>query len=227
MGKGHGLRASGLPPSAYDRPRQPPRGRRPRRAVAERQASSTPDRRMAGSVGRHGVRPHETHDHPPDDGRRDRRADRAQDQDRRSVAHGLGELQLPRLRPRRGDHRRGSRVPRELGHAPLLVEAPRQPTPLSGDRGAAHRAARHRRLARAPDDHAHPHVGDPGPGRATAPSSSTGGRTRRSTTGRWWPPATARPSCGSVTTTTLTSRRCSRRATLARRASSRWTASTR
>ena len=40
-----------------------------------------------------------------------------------------------------------------------------QPAPLPRDRGAAHRAARHRGLARAPDDHAHPHVGDPGAGR--------------------------------------------------------------
>ena len=81
--------------------------------------------------------------------------------DRRPLAGGLRLVQLPRVRPRPRDHRRRPRVPRRVGNAPELVAAARQPGALRGDRGAAHRAARLRGLARAADDHAHPHVGDP------------------------------------------------------------------
>ena len=52
-------------------------------------------------------------------------------------------------------------VPRRVGHAPELVAPARQPGAVRADRGAADGAARLRGLARAADDHAHPHVGDP------------------------------------------------------------------
>ena len=77
------------------------------------------------------------------------------------LARRLRVVQLPRLRPRPRDHRRGPGLPRRVGHAPELVAPARQPGPLRADRGAAHRAARLRGLARPADDHAHPHVGDP------------------------------------------------------------------
>ena len=81
------------------------------------------------------------------------------------LARGLRLVQLPRLRPRPRDHRGGPGLPRRVGHASELVAAARQPGPLRADRGAADRAARLRGLARAADDHAHPHVGDPAAGR--------------------------------------------------------------
>jgi 8-amino-7-oxononanoate synthase len=52
-----------------------------------------------------------------------------------------------------------------LGHPPELVAAARQPRAVPADRGAADRAARRAGHAGAADDHAHPHVGDPDPGR--------------------------------------------------------------
>ena len=96
-----------------------------------------------------------------DDGRRHRRDRRPHDQDRRSLARRLRVVQLPRLRPRSRDHRGDPRVPRCLGHPPELVATARQPRHLRADRGAAHRDARQRGLARPADDHAHPHVRDP------------------------------------------------------------------
>ena len=62
--------------------------------------------------------------------------------DRRPLAGRLRLVQLPRLRPRPGDHRRRRRDGPPVGHAPELVAAARQPAALPGDRGAAHRAAR-------------------------------------------------------------------------------------
>ena len=97
----------------------------------------------------------------PDDGRRHRRGERPHDPRRRPVAGRLRVVQLPGLRPRSGDHRRRARVPRRVGHAPELVAPARQPRAVRGDRGAPDRPARLRGLARAADDHAHPHVGDP------------------------------------------------------------------
>ena len=91
--------------------------------------------------------------------------ERTPDPDRRPLARGLRLVQLPGLRPRSGDHRRGPRVPREVGHPPVLVPAARKPRAVRADRGDHDRAARVRGLAAAPDDHPHPHVGDPDPGR--------------------------------------------------------------
>ena len=100
-----------------------------------------------------------------DDGRGHRRDRRAHDPRRRPLAGRLRVLQLPRLRPRPRDHRRGPGLPRRVGHAPELVAPARQPGALRADRGAPDGAARRRGLARAADDHAHPHVGDPAAGR--------------------------------------------------------------
>ena len=47
----------------------------------------------------------------------------------------FASLQLPGLRPRSGDHRRGPRVPREVGHPPVLVPAAREPRAVRTDRG--------------------------------------------------------------------------------------------
>src|SRR5947199_4736598 len=46
---------------------------------------------------------------------------------RSRVADRLRVLQLPRLRPRAGDHRVGPRLSRALGHAPELVAPTRSP----------------------------------------------------------------------------------------------------
>ena len=104
------------------------------------------------------------------------------DPHRRSLARRLRVVQLPRVRPRPRDHRRGPGLPRRVGHAPQLVAPARQPAPVRGDRGAAHRARSARGRPRAADHHPHPHVGDPGARRRRARSSSTAARTRRSTT---------------------------------------------
>ena len=183
MGKSHGHRASGLPPSAYDRPRRPPPERPGRRAVAERQAPPSPGRRVAGPVGRHRVRPHEADDHPSDDGRGHRRAAsggkiRVGDQwltDWASCNYLGFDLDeeiiatVPEHLAKWGTHPSWSRL---LG----------KPAPLPRDRGADDRTPRLRGRAGAPDDHADPLVGHPDPRRATARSSSTAARTRRSTT---------------------------------------------
>ena len=102
--------------------------------------------------------------HPSDDGcghRRDRWPD---DPNRRPLARGLRVVQLPRLRPRRGDHRVRGAGARALGHPSELVAAPRQPRAVRADRGPAHGAAGVRGLAGPAHDHAHPHVRDPAPG---------------------------------------------------------------
>ena len=117
------------------------------------------------ALARHLPRPVDAEGLASDDGRRHRRDRRSHDPRRRPLAGRLRVLQLPRLRPRPRDHRRGPRLPRRLGHAPELVAPARQPGALRGDRGAADRAAGLRGLARPPDDHPHPHVGDPAAGR--------------------------------------------------------------
>ena len=117
-------------------------------------------------MGGDGRGPHPSHDHAPDDGCRDRRAAGPSDPDRRPVARRLRVVQLPRLRPRAGDHRRGPRIPRPSG-------ARTRPGPgSSAIRGCIPQieeemtdAPRLRGRPRAADDHPHPHVGDPGPGR--------------------------------------------------------------
>ena len=131
-------------------PARSPRGRRRRPPVgagstigSRRSATSRPARR------------------PPDDGCGHRGDRRPHDPRRRAVARRLRLLQLPRLRPRPRDHRRGPGVPRAVGHAPELVAAARQPRPVRADRGAPDGAARLRGLAGAADDHAHPQLGDP------------------------------------------------------------------
>ena len=96
-----------------------------------------------------------------DDGRGHRRDRRAHDPHRRPLAGGLRLLQLPRLRPRPRDHRRGPGLSRRVGHASQLVAPAGQPRPLRGDRGSPDLAARRRGHARAADHHPHPHVGDP------------------------------------------------------------------
>ena len=113
---------------------------------------------MAGGV----RRPGRAEALEPDDRRRDRRDRRPNDPCRRPVARRLRLVQLPRLRPRSRDHRLDPGLPGEVGHAPELVAPARQPGALRADRGAPDRAARLRGLARAADDHAHPHVGHPG-----------------------------------------------------------------
>ena len=119
---------------------------------------------MARPMGRRDRRPHATEGRTPDGRRRDRRAGRPSHPDRRPLAHGLGVLQLPGVRPRRRDHRRRSRVPGQVGHPSQLVPAPRQPASLQRDRRADDRAARLRGRPAPSHDHPHPHVGDPGPG---------------------------------------------------------------
>ena len=54
----------------------------------------------------------------PDDGRRHRRGRRPHDPDRRALARRLRVVQLPRLRPRPGDHRRGRPALRAWGTHP-------------------------------------------------------------------------------------------------------------
>ena len=110
------------------------------------------------------ARPHEADALASDDGRRDRRGRRAHDPRRLAVARGLRLVQLPGLRSRSRDHRRGARLPGRVGHPPELVAPAGQPRAVRADRGAPDGAAGQPRLARAADDHAHPHVGHPGAG---------------------------------------------------------------
>ena len=100
---------------------------------------------------------------PPDARRRDRRAGRPADPDRRPVALRLRVVQLPRLRPRPRDRRCRPRVPRRVGHPPVVVPTPREPGAVRGDRGQGDGARRGRGHAAVPDDHTHPHVGHPDP----------------------------------------------------------------
>ena len=129
------------------------------------QAAPPRERRLAGALDGHRGGPRAAEGVPPDARRGHRRAGGTPDPDRRPLARGLRLLQLPGPRPRPGGHRRGPRVPREVGHPPVLVPAARQPRPVRTARGDHHGAARVRGLAAASDDHPHPHVGDPGPGR--------------------------------------------------------------
>ena len=139
--------------------------RHPDRPGTRRTAPSPRRGRLARAVDGDGVRPRSAEELPPDARRGHRRADRTQDPDRRPVAGGLRILQLPGLRPRRGDHRVDPRVPRQVGNAPKLVPAARQPASLRGDRGGDDRAPRVRGRPALRDDHAHPHLRDPGAGR--------------------------------------------------------------
>ena len=130
----------------------------PARGPRRRRASP---RAVARALARDLPRPVRAQGVASDDGRGHRRDRRPHDPHRRPLAGRLRLLQLPRLRPRPRDHRRRPGLPRRVGHAPELVAPARQPGALRGDRGAADRAARLRGLARAADDHPHPHVGDP------------------------------------------------------------------
>ena len=137
----------------------------------------------------------------PDDGRGHRRDRRPHDPRRRTVAGRLRLLQLPRLRPRPeiidaipayldawGTHPSWSRL---LGSPVLYEQIEEQLTELLGCEDSLV----------LPDDHAHPHVGDPGARRPRARSSSTRARTRRSTTAARSRAATARRCSGSASKT--------------------------
>src|SRR5437588_1841249 len=100
----------------------------------------------------------------PDDRRGHRGDRRTHDPCWRPLARRLRLVQLPRLRPRPGDHRCDPRVRGEVGNASELVTPARQSGPLQRDRRAADCAARRRGQAHAADDHLDPHVGDPGAG---------------------------------------------------------------
>ncbi len=159
---------------AHRRGRCRPSPKRPHPATGKRrpgptapggQAAPTRERRLARAVDGHRGGSRAPEGVPPDARRGHRRAGGPPDPDRRPLARGLRLLQLPRPRPRPGDHRRGPRVPREVGHPPVLVPAARQPRPVRADRGDHDGAARVRGLAAPPDDHPHPHVRHPGPGR--------------------------------------------------------------
>ena len=86
---------------------------------------------------------------------------------RRSVSATTGSstsrLQLPRVRPRPGDHRRRPRVPRRVGHPSPLVAAARQPAcSTRRSRSEVTDLLGCEDTLAPPDDHAHPHVGGPG-----------------------------------------------------------------
>ena len=85
-----------------------------------------------------------------DDGRRHRPGRRAHDPDRRPLARRLRIVQLPRLRPRARDHRRGRAGAARVGYASELVAAPREPGAVRADRDASHRAPRVRGLLALP-----------------------------------------------------------------------------
>ena len=140
-------------------------GRLPRRVHPRRHTPATPVGRLARPLGRHHRGPHATEARASDGRRRDRRAGRTPHPHRRPLAHRLGVLQLPRVRPGRRDHRGRAGVPGHVGHAPQLVPAPREPASLRGDRGDDDRAPRLRGRPAPSHDHAHPHVGAAGAGR--------------------------------------------------------------
>jgi len=123
--------------------------------------SSEGERRLGCSLARGLLRSGRARAVEPDDGRRDRRDRRPDDPHRRSLARRFRVVQLPRFRPRSRGHGRDPGIRREVGHAPELVAAPREPGALRADRGAPHRAARSSRRARVPDHHLDPPVRDP------------------------------------------------------------------
>ena len=144
------------------------RADRPLRAAPparRRQAAPAQQRHVARLVELRGLRPRPPEGVAPDDGRGHRRTARTPDPRRRPVARRLRVVQLPRLRPRRGDHRRGPGAPRAMGHAPVVVATPRQPAAVPGDRRADDGAPRLRGRPAVPDDHVDPLVGHPDPRR--------------------------------------------------------------
>ena len=154
------------PMSAVPKRPSPASGkRRPGPTAPIGQAAATRERRVARAVDGHRGGPRTPEGVPPDARRGHRRAGGTPDPDRRPLARGLRLLQLPGPRPRPGGHRGGPRVPREVGDPPVLVAAARQPRPVRTARGDHHGAARVRGLAAPADDHPHPHVRDPRPGR--------------------------------------------------------------
>ena len=132
----------------------------------DRAAAAPPrDRRLARTLDGDGCRSRSAEALPPDARRRDRGAGRSTDPHRRAVALRLRLVQLPRFRSRSRDHRGGPGVPGPVGDPSVVVAPPREPGPVRGDRGEGDRARRRGGHPPVPDDHPHPHVGDPGPRR--------------------------------------------------------------
>ena len=138
---------------------------------------------MGRQVARCVPRPRRARAFESDDRRRDRGAQRSNDPGRRPLARGLCIMQLPGIRSRASDHRVRAGVPGRVGNAPELVAPARQSRPLYPHRGASHRAARSTGHVGAPDDHAHPHVGDPCAGRRRDDLRRVAGAQDRSTRG--------------------------------------------
>ena len=142
-------------------------------ARPRRDGSGTQPASLARALARHLRRSRGAAGDAPDDRRRHRRDRRPHDPRRRPLAGRLRLLQLPRLRPRPRDHRRGPgdlerwgthpSWSRLLGSPRLYEEIEERLTDLLGARGHAGAA----------DDHPHPHVGDPGAGGRRGRSSST------------------------------------------------------
>ena len=112
------------------------------------------------------------------------------------LARRLRLLQLPRLRSRPRDHRRGARVlSTRWGTHPSWSRLLGSPVLYEQIEERLTRAARRRGRTRAADDHADPHVGDPGARRRRARSTVDSARAQDDLRGLLSSPRlTARPS---------------------------------